>query len=62
MVGFFFSSTAHFRSIVIAVGRHPARREARTILQQAGELRWPSIDHAADVPPSSRGQKKVTAA
>lgn len=57
MVGFFFSGTAHFRSIVIAVGRRPARPEGQTALPAIDATWCAAADHAPDLPPARRRRR-----
>lgn len=56
MVGYFFKGTAHFRSIVIAIGRPPRRREGQAVLP-ADDLWCPPADPAADLPPARRRRR-----
>lgn len=56
MVGYFFKGTAHFRSIVIAIGRQPKRREGQAALL-ADEPWCLSADPATDLPPARRRRR-----
>lgn len=57
MVGYFFKGTAHFRSIVIAVGRNPKRREGQVVSPQFDEAWISPADPIADLPPARRRRR-----